>query len=321
VELSSVDLLSLARGKPVHFMGAGGAGMTPLAALVLASGGKVTCCDSQDSTAVRSLATAGAKIAIGHDPIHVAECSALIVTAAIPADHPEIEAARQAGIPVLKRAEALGAIVNDGFVIGIAGTHGKTTTTALTASVLAASDLDPTGLVGGHVVGWNGNLRLGNGDLFVVEADEYDRSFLRLAPKVAAITTMEADHLDVFGSMEGVERAFLDFVRLVPEDGLIVGCADDSGVGRLLPRLGRPRPEVMTYGLSAGSMTRADSIVANGRATTFTVWERGKRIGEAEIRIAGLHNVRNAPPGGRLAVDRRRTPRLRRRRTPLRGDR
>ncbi len=292
--MSSIDLLSLAREKPVHFMGAGGAGMAPLAALVLASGGQVTGCDTQEGNATKGLAATGAKFDHGHDPAHVTGCSALVVTAAVPGDHPEIAAAREAGIPVLKRAEALGAIVNMGLVVGVAGTHGKTTTTALTTGVLAATGLDPTGLVGGHVVGWEGNLRLGRRELFVVEADEYDRSFLTLSPNVAVVTTMEADHLDIFGSLEGVEEAFLDYVSRVPADGLVVGCADDSGVGRLIPRLGRPRPEVVTYGTSAGSMMRADSIVANGRSTTFTVWERGKRLGAAEIRMAGLHNVQNS---------------------------
>ncbi|HEV2132473.1 MAG TPA: Mur ligase domain-containing protein, partial [Longimicrobiaceae bacterium] len=172
--LSPLDLIDLARRAPVHFMGIGGAGMSPLAELVLRSGGRVTGCDALQSAATEALQAAGAQVTVGHDPSHVEQCSALVVTAAVAADHPEIAAARRRGIPVLKRAEALAAIVNRGQVIGIAGTHGKTTTTALTTAVLEAAGLDPTALVGGRVPAWKGNLRRGADRLYVVEADEYD---------------------------------------------------------------------------------------------------------------------------------------------------
>jgi UDP-N-acetylmuramate--alanine ligase len=293
-ELTQIDLIALAHERPVHFMGVGGAGMAPLAELVLLSGGQVTGCDMQAGAAVKALEAAEMEIAYRHDISHVTGCSALVITAAIPVGHPEIAAARDAGIPVLKRAEALGGIVNRGRVIGIAGTHGKTTTTALTTGILAAAGLDPTGIVGGHVVGWEGNLRFGGGTLYVVEADEYDRSFLALQPSIAVVTTMEADHLDIFGSLEGVERAFLDYIEKLPEDGLIVASADDSGVGRLLARLRRPHAAVMTYGTAAGSMTRAEEIVACGPSTSFLVSEQGRLLGRVTLHLPGLHNVRNA---------------------------
>lgn len=288
------NLLALARDGTVHFMGVGGAGMEPLAELVLRSGGRVTGCDARESAALARLAAVGALVTTGHDPSHLEGCSALVVTAAIPADHPEIEAARAAGIPVLKRAVALGGIVNEGYVVGVAGTHGKTTTTALTTAVLAAAGKDPTGLVGGSVVGWKGNLRIGGGALYVVEADEYDRSFHSLRPTIAVVTTMEADHLDVFGSLEAVEQAFVEYLERVPAGGLVVASADDSGVGRLLPRMPVPGRQIVTFGTAAGAMLRAEGITHSGRSSAFTVWERGNRLGEMTIRLPGLHNVRNA---------------------------
>jgi UDP-N-acetylmuramate--alanine ligase len=299
--LTPLDLVGLARREPVHFMGIAGAGMAPLAELVLRSGGRVSGCDAQQGDALTALAERGAQIAIGHDPAHVAECAALVITAAVPQDHPEVEAARRRGIPVLKRAEALGSIVNRGTVIGIAGTHGKTTTTALTTSALAAIGLDPTGLVGGRVAGWGGNLRLGDSRYFVVEADEYDRSFLTLRPRIAVVTTLEADHLDIYGSLRAVEEAFLEFVESVPDDGLIVGCADDGGVGRLLPRVRLHPRRVLTYGLSAGAMLRIENVQANGAESAFELRWCGRRVARVRLAVPGLHNVRNAAAAAAVA--------------------
>lgn len=292
--MAAIDLLTLAREKPIHFMGIGGAGMAPIAELVRRSGGQLTGCDSQPGSAARALADVGVRVMAGHDPAHVDGCGALIVTAAVPADHPEILAARAAGIPVLKRAEALGAFVNHGYVVGVAGTHGKTSTTALTTAALEAAGLNPTGFVGGRVPGWDGNLRHGSDSLFVVEADEYDHSFLQLRPNIAVLTTLEADHLDIFGSLEGVEKAFLAYLELVPQEGLIVACGDDHGVGRILPRLGQPRRSVLTYGTNSGSMLLAEEVTPVGRGTTFKVRERGALLGKVKLSVPGMHNVRNA---------------------------
>jgi UDP-N-acetylmuramate--alanine ligase len=254
----------------------------------------VSGCDSKMTGGIAALRERGADVSTGHDPAHVEGCSALVVTSAVPSDHPEIVAARSAGIPIFKRAQALGAIVNHGTVVAIAGTHGKTTTTALTTATLAAAGLEPTGLVGGRVPAWGGNLYLGGDSLFIVEADEYDRSFLTLRPTVAVVTTLEADHLDIYGTLEGVEEAFAEFLRGVEPDGLVVACADDSGVGRLLPRLGPLANRVLTYGTSAGSMLRAEDVRSEGVRATFTVRENGVALGEAVIGLPGLHNVRNA---------------------------
>ena len=290
--MTALDLLGLSRLKPIHFMGIGGAGMSPLADLVKRSGGMVTGCDAHASASAQALAAMGITVGIGHDAGHVDGCAALVVTSAVPADHPEVLAARSAGIPVLKRAQALGAIVNRGTVVAISGTHGKTTTTALTTAALAAAGLDPTGLVGGRVAAWGGNLRAGGDRLFVVEADEYDRSFLTLRPSIAVVTTLEADHLDIYENLAGVEEAFASFLDGVDSEGLVIGCGDDHGVARLLPRVS-PRHRVLTYGLNAGSMLRAEDVKTAGTETSFSVREQGRSLGRARLRVPGLHNVRN----------------------------
>jgi UDP-N-acetylmuramate--alanine ligase len=286
-----VDLRLLAETRPVHFMGVGGAGMYPLAELLLRSGGKVSGCDLKDSQALRSLGELGGSVAVGHHPDHVRDASALVVTAAVPGHHPELEAARSAGIPVLKRAEALGAWVAGGTVVGIAGTHGKTTTTAMATDMLAAAGMDPTGLVGGRVTAWGGHLRFGSQDLFVVEADEYDRSFLTLAPDVAVVTNLEADHLDIYGDLDGVRRSFLDFLAGVRGNGRVVVCADDHGASSLLPVIG---PSGYTYGTSAGSMLRATGLRVDAGVTRAAVWEEGHNVGEVSLRLGGRHNLLNA---------------------------
>lgn len=291
--LSDLDLLELCRRGPVHFMGIGGAGMTPLAELLLGAGGRVTGCDSHASPGTQRLGEAGARVVYGHDPAHIDGCTALVVTAAVPPGHPEIQAAHALGIPVLKRAEALGGIVNRGLVVGIAGTHGKTTTTALSTAVLAAGELNPTGFVGARVSSWGGNLRRGGDELYVVEADEYDRSFLTLRPRIAVVTTLEADHLDIYGSLQAIEDAFAQFLSPVPRDGAVIGCADDSGTGRLLARL-PAGPALISYGTGAGAMLRGEDVRTENGETRFEVRERGTRLGTARLRVPGLHNVRNA---------------------------
>jgi UDP-N-acetylmuramate--alanine ligase len=287
-----LDLRALARGGAVHFVGISGAGMSALAELVLRAGGRVTGCDLRPGAVGGALSELGATIWEGHDPGHVEAAVAVVTTAAVPADHPELAAARARGLPVLKRAEALGALVNRGRVLAIAGTHGKTTTTAMTTAILVEAGLDPTGFVGGHVPGWVGGLRAGSDELFVVEADEYDRSFLTLCPEVAVVTAVDADHLDIYGSIEGVEAAFREFVAAVPASGLIAACVDDPGARRLLSGVAGARG--LGYGLSPEATLRAVAVMARGRGTTFVVEERGERLAEVELGVPGLHNVRNA---------------------------
>lgn len=286
--MNAPDLLAL--DGPVHFMGIGGAGMYALAELVLREGGQVTGCDLKESPATRRLEELDARVRMGHDPEHVRDAAALVITAAVPGDHPEILAARRAGIPVWKRAQALGQVVNRGRVVAVAGTHGKTSTTALTVQLLASAGLDPTGLVGGSVPAWGGNLRRG-GDLYVVEADEYDRSFLTLDPDVAVVTNLEADHLDIYGSYGGVRDAFQQFLARRRDGARAIICADDPGAATLLPRV---NGSGYTYGLSAGSQLRAVEVSPDPAGTCFRIMEDGYDRGRACLPVPGLHNLRNA---------------------------
>ncbi|MCH7530939.1 MAG: UDP-N-acetylmuramate--L-alanine ligase [Gemmatimonadetes bacterium] len=286
-----VDLRALAAEQPVHFVGVGGVGMFALAELLLRQGGRVTGCDLKESQAFVDLRALGAEIHLGHDDSHVEQASALVVTSAVPAGHPEMLRARERGIPVLKRGQALGACVNAGCVVAIAGTHGKTTTTAMATEVLARAGKNPTGLVGGRVPGWSGNLRFGSDDLFVVEADEYDRSFHALTPDVAVVTNLEADHLDIYGNLEGVREGFLTFLRGMRNGGRIVACADDHGAASLLPGAGSAG---FSYGMSAGSMLRAIDVRVTSATTSCRVVEEGVGVGELTLSMGGVHNLRNA---------------------------
>jgi len=190
-----MSLIDPSDPRPVHFMGAAGAGMSALAELLVRRGARVTGCDANPAGAP-DLARLDVPVAAGHDAAHVAGIRALVVTSAVPQSHPEVQAARAQGIPVIRRAEALAQAVSAerSALIAVAGTHGKTTTSVMTTEALAAAGLEPTGVIGGRVPSWGGNLRFGKADVFVVEADEYDRSFLALAPTVAVVTNLEADH-------------------------------------------------------------------------------------------------------------------------------
>ncbi len=289
--MSVLDVVSLARTAPVHFLGIGGAGMCALAELVARMGGRVSGCDLKQSPAVRRLEALGADVATGHSADHVDDAAALVITAAIPEDHPEVVRARELGVPVVKRAAAVGAIANQGRVVAVAGTHGKTTTTAMAAEVLAAAGMNPTALVGGTVAGWDGNLRYGGGDLYVVEADEYDRSFHTLEPDVAVVTNVEADHLDVYGDLTGVEDGFRIFLGSLRPGGRVAVCADDNGAARLLAGVGTGG---YSYGLSAGSKLRAIDVRSSHAGTSCRVMEDGADAGPLALGVPGLHNLRNA---------------------------
>jgi UDP-N-acetylmuramate--alanine ligase len=290
---TGVDLPALAKQGPVHFMGVTGAGMSALAELLVRDGGSVTGCDLRLGAAGDVLRERGVSLLQGHDPAHVADAAALVMTSAIPATHPEVAAARERGIPVLKRAQALGSIVNRGTVLAVAGTHGKTTTTAATTAILDAAGLDPTGLVGGRMQAWGGGLRAGRGGIFVVEADEYDRSFLTLRPTAAVVTSVEADHLDIYGDVSGLEAAFTEFLSQMRSGGVVAICSDDEGAHRIGQSAAKSH-DVLTYGTGATAELRATDIAQDGRAMTFMVSERGRQLGRITLGAPGLHNVRNA---------------------------
>ena len=275
--------------RPVHFVGIAGAGMSALAELFVRRGVTVTGCDANPGSP-DDLRRAGIDVVTGHDPRHVESARALVVTSAMRRDHPELVRARELGIPVIRRAEALGEAVSGGRLVGIAGTHGKTTTTVMTTEALAAAGLGPTGIVGGRVGSWGGNMKPGGESLFVVEADEYDRSFLALAPTVAVVTNVEADHLDIYADLADIRSAFAQFVNGAET---IVLCGDDAGATTLdVPSGAR----VIRYGMNGSSADlRARDITTSAAGGQH--WEvvfEGRGLGRVSIGVPGAHNVRNA---------------------------
>ncbi len=262
--------------------------MRALAELLARRGVPVSGCDANPG-ATEDLEELGIQVVKGHSPDHVAGARELIVTSAMPKDHPELARARELGIPITRRAEALGQAVAGGRLVGIAGTHGKTTTTVMTTAALAAAGLKPTGIAGGRVAEWKGNLRYESDELFVVEADEYDRSFLTLSPTVAVVTNIEADHLDIYHDLEDIRTTFSRFVR---DASVIVLCDDDAGAKNLaLPA----SAEIIRYGItSSDTRLAARDIRPSGQSTTFSVSYDGRALGDVAVRVPGHHNVQNA---------------------------
>ena len=286
--MTAPHLLDTADPRPIHFVGIAGAGMSALAELFMLRGATVTGCDTHPENAT-DLARRGVAVQGAHSPEHVTGARALIVTSAMPKDHPEIQRARALGIPVIRRAEALGEATAGAMLVGVAGTHGKSTTTVMTTDALAAAGLDPTGYVGARVTAWGGNLRAGSGERFVVEADEYDRSFLALEPTVAVVTNLEADHLDIYADLDDLRRTF---ARYVQGARYIVLCADDHEAN-LIPT--PPTAEVIRYGLhSADARLVATRLRRAGLGTRFDVTYDGKPLGDVSLAVPGEHNVRNA---------------------------
>ncbi|MFN8670345.1 MAG: UDP-N-acetylmuramate--L-alanine ligase [Gemmatimonadaceae bacterium] len=274
--------------RPVHFVGVAGAGMSALAELFVRRGVSVSGCDAHLSDG-GDLARLGLALREGHDPSHVAGARALVVTSAVRRDHPELEAARAAGIPIVRRAEALGEAVSGGTLVGVAGTHGKTTTTVMTTEALAAAGLHPTGVAGGRVGLWGGNLRFDGDRLFVVESDEYDRSFLALSPTVAVVTNVEADHLDIYRDLDDIRAAFAQFVA--PAHTIVL-CADDAGASSLDVTSGA---QLLRYGTAApdARLVGTPRALEDGRTVVAVTFD-GEAIGELTLAVPGLHNVRNA---------------------------
>jgi UDP-N-acetylmuramate--alanine ligase len=283
-----MNLFATVDPRPIHFMGVAGAGMSGLALLARQQAVNVTGCD-HDPSGAADLAAVGVEIWRGHDPEHVAGARAVVVTAAVPRDHPELERARALGIPVVRRADALGQAVSGGTVVAVAGTHGKTTTTVMVTEALAAAGRDPTGLAGGRVARWRGNARLGGHALYVVEADEFDRAFLSLTPAVAVVNNVEADHLECYGgSLAALEDAFVAFAGRARR--AIVG-ADDAGAQRVAARLAVP---VWTVGLDRAADVRISAPELGEQGSRARLELPGGRTLGLELRVPGLHNLRNA---------------------------
>jgi UDP-N-acetylmuramate--alanine ligase len=220
--------------RTVHFMGIGGAGMSALALIARRRGVAVSGCDVDPSGAA-DLSALGVTVSQGHDGAHLAGARAVVVTAAVPPGHPELQRARDLGLPIVPRKVALAELIQGAQAVGIAGTHGKTTTTVMTTEALTAAGLDPTGIAGGRVSSWGGNARVAGDELFVVEADEYDQAFLTLYPTVAVVNNVEPDHLECYGTMDALENAFVEFAGRARA---VIACADDPGARKVAGRQG-----------------------------------------------------------------------------------
>ncbi|MDO9074518.1 MAG: UDP-N-acetylmuramate--L-alanine ligase [Rubrivivax sp.] len=291
--------------KHIHFVGVGGAGMSAIAEILHNLGYRVSGSDQQDSAVTRRLAELGIAVHIGHAAQHVAGAQAVVTSTAVKADNPEVLAAHAQRIPVVPRAVLLAELMRLKTGIAIAGTHGKTTTTSLTASVLAEAGVDPTFVIGGQLLsagessasaagaGAASGARLGSGDYIVVEADESDASFLYLSPVISVVTNIDADHMETYGhDLARLHTAFVDFIHRLPFYGRAVVCCDDAGVLAVLPRLQRP---VTTYGLDEGADLRAVDVMAlAGGQMRFTAREQGLPDLPVTLNLAGVHNVRNA---------------------------
>ncbi len=282
----------------IHFVGIGGIGMSALAKILLEGGYQVSGSDLKLSPITARLEEMGARVFEGHRPEHVEGAELIVATSAAREDNTEIVAGRARGIPVIKGSEMLGRMMEGKMSICVAGTHGKTTTTAMIAKTLADAGLDPTFVVGGEVLDLGSNGRLGRGPHFVAEADEYDRRFLDLTPHIAVVTNIEADHLDYYGTFDALVEGFRAFVDRLPPDGALVACWDDPQARRLAKMVRRRNgngPQVVTYGLERPGQWWATDVRQNGNGGhDFVVWHLGRRTGAFSLRVPGRHNVANA---------------------------
>src|SRR5271166_2429625 len=279
------------RVRHVHFVGVGGIGMSGLAEVLRTLGFDVSGSDLKPNENTRRLEGLGVKVFFGHAADHVTGADVVVYTSAVAEGNPEIDRARALEVPIIPRAEMLAELMRTRYAVTIAGSHGKTTTTSLVATVLRAAGLDPTVVVGGKVNALGTNARLGEGDLFVAEADESDGSFLKLTPTIAVVTNIDAEHLDHYGSHERVKEAFVEHVNRVPFYGLAVVCLDHPSVQDILPRIERRH---VTYGVSRQADYRAKNARFEGLATHFDAYRRSEPLGRFVVHMPGAHNVLNA---------------------------
>ena len=277
----------------VHFIGIGGSGMSGIAEVMLSLGYQVQGSDLKRNKQVQRLEKLGATVFAGHDAKNVDKADAIVVSSAVDEANPEVVAAREALLPVVQRAEMLAELMRFRYSIAVAGTHGKTTTTSLVASVLAEGGLDPTFVIGGRLKSADTNARLGQGDYLVAEADESDASFVHLKPMLAIVTNIDADHMSTYeGDIEKLRHGFIEFLHNLPFYGLAIMCADDPGIAEILGQVGR---SILTYGVDNEADIRAENVVFEGAISTFDVIrkDREKPL-HISLRLPGMHNVRNA---------------------------
>ena len=279
------------RYQQIHFVGIGGIGMSGIAEILVNLGYRVSGSDLKRNEATERLEQLGVKIFVGHEAGHVEGAHVVVYSAAVSRDNIEVQVARQRQIPAIPRAEMLAELMRLKYGIAVAGTHGKTTTTSMVGAVLAEGRYDPTIVVGGRVLSLGSNARLGQGEYLVAEADESDGSFLKLAPTIAVVTTIDSEHLDYYGTLEAIREAFLAFVTKVPFYGSAVLCLDQPNIQMLIPRIEK---RIITYGLESGADLVARRLHLSGMTSRFEVYQRGTLLGECALQIPGRHNVLNA---------------------------
>jgi len=279
------------RIEKIHFVGIGGIGMSGIAEVLLNLGYKVSGSDLRHSETTERLASLGGEIHIGHARENLVEVDVVVTSTAVRDDNPEVVEAQAQLIPVIPRAEMLAELMRMKYGIAIAGTHGKTTTTSMVATVLTHGGIDPTIVIGGKLNTLGSNAKLGQGKFLVAEADESDGSFLKLSPTIAVVTNIDADHLDFYSGIEEIKDIFVDFINKIPFFGLAVLCLDDRNVAEVIPRV---KKRFITYGLSTQADIRATQIRLAGNSTSFTAHYKGDRIGEISYSMPGAHNVLNA---------------------------
>ncbi|MFI5303380.1 MAG: UDP-N-acetylmuramate--L-alanine ligase [Nitrospiria bacterium] len=275
----------------IHFVGIGGAGMSGIAEVLINLGYRVTGSDLSETETTRRLQKGGGVVFLGHDPTHVIGAHVVVVSSAVGAENPEILEARRLKIPVIPRAEMLAELMRLKYGIAVAGSHGKTTTTSMIATVLAMGGFDPTAVIGGKLNLFGGHSKLGQGNFLVAEADESDGSFLKLSPTIAVVTNIDREHLDYYQSLEKIKRAFLEFVNKVPFYGCSVICLDDPVSQSLLPLILK---RYVTCGIHPLANIRALNIGSQGWMSHFEVSAFGKHLGMFSLRVPGLHNIKNA---------------------------
>jgi UDP-N-acetylmuramate--alanine ligase len=278
--------------KKVHFVGIGGIGMSGIAEILLSQGFEISGSDKSKSEVTDRLESLGIKVYEGHSPENLKDADVLVYSSAVHLDNPEVQAAIDRKIPIIKRSEMLAETMRMKYGIGIAGTHGKTTTTSMVGLTLTEGGIDPTIIVGGKLSGLGGtNARLGNGEFIVVEADEFDRTFLKLTPTIAALTTLESEHLDTYKDLDDIKGAFIEFANKVPFYGFVTLCLDEPALQDIMPHINK---KIITYGLNAQSDVRATDIIHNGFSSTYKVKYFGKYLGEITLKIPGDHNIKNS---------------------------
>ncbi|HOH98146.1 MAG TPA: UDP-N-acetylmuramate--L-alanine ligase [Candidatus Cloacimonadota bacterium] len=281
----------LGKTRKIHFIGIGGIGMSGIAEFLHNQGLEISGSDMKKTDVTAHLEDIGIRITEGHQPETITDADVVVKSSAVKDDNPEIIAAKAMKIPVIRRAEMLAEITRMSFSIGISGTHGKTTTTSMAGMVLEAAGLDPTIIVGGKVKNFGSNNVMGSGKHIVVEADEYDHSFLSLTPCIAGITNVDEDHLDCYRNLDDIKGAFIEYANKVPFFGCVIACLDDPGVQAILPHINK---KIITYGLSRQADVQAKNIIMKDFAASYDVTYKSYNLGRISMNVTGKHNIQNS---------------------------